>query len=235
MEIKIDSLLAGAKKAEGAVVVVDVYHAFTTTAIAFQQGAERVVLTPEPDEAMLLRKQGRGEICIGDANGKRPEDFDFGDSPHAVSQLDLHNKTIILATRSGTMGVNAAWRADRVYGAALVNVGATARDILRQSPNLVTIVPMGVNGRTRTDEDEIASIYLKNLLLGNQPDRSAMTKLIRSCQTSKRSPVWNESNDPNKDLDIALHVDRVPFAMEVSRRDRLLVASRVEEKEQQPA
>ena len=235
MEIKIDSLLAGAKKAEGAVVVVDVYHAFTTTAIAFEQGAERVVLTPEPDEAMLLRKQGRGEICICDADGKQLEDFDFQDSPYAVSQLDLRNKTIILATRSGTMGVNAAWRADRVYGAALVNVGATARDILEQSPQSRNHCTHGCewSDQNRRGRD---CVHLPQESTARQStDRSAMTKLIRSCQTSKKSFVPNESNHPNKDLDIALHVDRVPFAMEVSRRDRLLVACRVEEKDKQLA
>ena len=44
MEIKIASLLAGAKEASGISVVIDVLRCFTTDAIAFQRGAEKLIL-----------------------------------------------------------------------------------------------------------------------------------------------------------------------------------------------
>jgi len=231
MEIKIDSLLAGAKKAEGAVVVVSVFHAFTTTALAFEQGAERVILAPETDEAILLRKQGQGSICIGTVDGKPPEDFDFAESPHTISQLDLKGKTAILSTRAATMGVNAAWRAETIYGAALVNMSATVQALWQAKPKLVHIVPMGTNGRTRADEDEIAAIYLKNLLEGQHPDPEAMTHLLRSCHAAQRHLDSTLPGGTGEDLEIALHVDRAPFAIQVGRRDRMLVASPVMEME----
>lgn len=234
MEIKIESLLAGAKKAEGAVVVISVFHAFTTTAVAFEQGAERVILTPETDDAILLRKQGQGSLCMGSVDGKKPEDFDFAESPHAISQLDLKGKTGILSSRSGTMGVNAAWRAETIYGTALVNMAATVLALQQAKPKLINIVPMGINGRTRTDEDEIAAIYLKNLLEGHHPDPVAMTSLLRSCHAAQKHLDPARPGDTCEDLEIALQVDRVPFAIEVGRRDRMLVASPVMKKEVQP-
>ena len=39
MEIRIESLLEGARRAQGTVVIVDVFRAFTTAAVAFSRGA----------------------------------------------------------------------------------------------------------------------------------------------------------------------------------------------------
>ena len=58
MEIRIESLIEGARRAKGTVVVIDVFRAFTTAAVAFARGVEKIILTAEPDEALALRKRG---------------------------------------------------------------------------------------------------------------------------------------------------------------------------------
>ena len=40
MEIRIESLISGAREAEGVVVVIDVFRCFTTEAVAFAKGAK---------------------------------------------------------------------------------------------------------------------------------------------------------------------------------------------------
>ena len=55
MEIRIESLLEGAKRAKGTVVIVDVFRAFTTAAVALARGADRIVMVAEIDEARRLR------------------------------------------------------------------------------------------------------------------------------------------------------------------------------------
>ena len=86
MEIRIESLLDGARRAKGTVVIVDVFRAFTTAAVALARGADRIVMVAEIDEALRLRDQGVGEICVGEVNGIQPEGFDFGNSPHEMMQ-----------------------------------------------------------------------------------------------------------------------------------------------------
>ena len=81
MEVRIDSLLQGAQEARGTVVIVDVFRAFTTAAVAFSNGAEKIVLVAEVDEALQLRENGVGEVCIGEVNGIRPDGFDMGQLP----------------------------------------------------------------------------------------------------------------------------------------------------------
>ena len=44
MDIRVASLLEGAQSAEGVVVIIDVYRAFTTESFAFQKGVEKIIL-----------------------------------------------------------------------------------------------------------------------------------------------------------------------------------------------
>ena len=70
MEIRIASLLEGAREAEGTVVVIDVLRAFTTAAIALARGAEKLLLVATPDEARRLREDGQGDLCVGEVGGR---------------------------------------------------------------------------------------------------------------------------------------------------------------------
>ena len=108
MQITVGSLLRGAQEAEGTAIIIDVFRAFTTAAVAFSRGAERIVLVAEVADALRLRDQGHGDLCMGEVSGMRPEGFDFGNSPYEISQANVAGKTIVQSTRAGTVGVAAA-------------------------------------------------------------------------------------------------------------------------------
>ena len=61
MEIRIESLLEGAKRAQGTVVIVDVFRAFTTAAAVLSRGVAKIVLVVEIDEALAMRDEGAGD------------------------------------------------------------------------------------------------------------------------------------------------------------------------------
>src|SRR5205823_6736333 len=130
MEIYLASLLRGAQEAEGTTIIIDVFRAFTTAAVAFDRGAEQIVLVAEVDEAVALRRRGVGHLCIGEVDGKRPPGFDFGNSPYEVSHADFTGSTLIQSTRAGTVGVNAAAAADTLYLGSFVIATATVQAIL---------------------------------------------------------------------------------------------------------
>jgi 2-phosphosulfolactate phosphatase len=224
MEIRIESLLEGARRARGTVVIVDVFRAFTTAAVAFSRGAARIVMVAEPDEALALKARGRGDLCVGEVNGIRPAEFDFGNSPFEMAGADIEGKVIIQSTRAGTTGVAAATEASAVYAASFVVARATARAILQDSPPLVTIVAMGWNADLRTDEDELCALYLRNLLEGREPSTDALQQLVRaSGQVGKFYDPAQPHFHP-EDCDMALDVNRYDFAIRVAREDGLLVA-----------
>jgi len=224
MEIRIGSLLRGAQEAEGTAIVIDVFRAFTTAAIAFSKGVEKIVLVAEVEEALELRNRGLGDLCMGEVAGMRPEGFDFGNSPFELSQAEVSGKTLIQSTRAGTVGVSAAQKADQIYVGSLVIAEATVKAILRDAPDLVSIVAMGSEGKTRTDEDEQCALYLRNLLQGRKPDHDAVRSLILVGEESQKYGDPARPHFHAKDKELALQIDTIPFAIKVSRENGLMVA-----------
>jgi 2-phosphosulfolactate phosphatase len=224
VEVRVSSLLEGAQQAEGTVVIIDVYRAFTTAAVAFLKGAKKIILVAEVEEAIALREVGTGDICVGEVEGMRPEGFDFNNSPFEMCRADLTGKTVIQSTRAGTVGVCAATKADKIYGGSLVISQATADEIVEAKPDVVTLVAMGWAGATRTDEDEQCALYLRNLIEGRQSDPEHVRGMVMA---GKESQKFGDPKTPHfhpRDRDIALRIDAAPFAIVIEEEEGLLVA-----------
>ena len=182
----------------------------------------------EADDALALHRSGVGDLLMGEVEGKRPEGFDFGNSPYEISQADVEGKSLVQSTRAGTVGVAAAANANAIYLGSFLVAQATTEAILRDGPEVVSIIAMGDQGRVRSDEDEQCGIYLRNILEGRRPDFDAVKSLI---MTGGATQKFFDSSQPQfhpQDVDLALQVDRYPFAMRISREDGLLVARKVE-------
>lgn len=216
MRIIVDSLLEGAARAVGAVVIIDVFRAFTTAAVALANGAERIVMVGEVEEALALRRSGLGQVCVGEVDGQAPAAFDFGNSPHAVGNADLRGKTVIQRTSAGTQGIVTAAGARTMFAGALVTARATAAALRAGDASLISLVAMGKNGQARTDEDELCALHLRNLLEGRPGDPEAVRRVILAGGEAPRfrDPAGRDSHPG--DLEIALDVDRYDFAVAVT-------------------
>ena len=224
MEIRLVSLLEGARSAEGVVIIIDVFRAYTTATVALSKGAEKIVLVAEVDEAIALREQGVGDLCVGEVGGMRPEGFDFNNSPSELSRADIAGKTIIQSTRAGTVGMVAATGAERLYGGSFAVASATVEAVSRQRPDLLTIVAMGSEGRIRVDEDEQCALFLKNLFQGRRPSHEAVKTLVLAGEESQKYNDPTKPHFPPEDREMALTVDSHNFAIRVEKEDGLLVA-----------
>lgn len=224
MEIRICSLLPGARAAEGTAIIIDVFRAFTTAAVAFSRGAEKIILVAEIQEALELRERGAGDLCIGEVDGVRPEGFDLGNSPYEMSAADVEGRVLIQSTRAGTVGMAAATRAREVYAGSFAIARATVQAITRRHPPLVTIVAMGAEGNVRSDEDEQCALYLRNLFLGRTPDNYAVRELVMAGQEAQKYGDPITPHFRSGDAEIALRIDSFDFAIRVTREDGLLVA-----------
>ena len=116
------------------------------------------------DEALALRAQGVGRFAMGERGSRRPEGFDFGNSPVEIAGRDFSGETLIQTTSNGTRGILAADRASVVYAGGFLTADATATAIRAASPRDVALVPMG--GSQRADEDEVCALYLRARLRG---------------------------------------------------------------------
>ena len=224
MDVRIESLLEGARRATGTVAIIDVFRAFTTAAVALANGASRIVMVDTVDEARSLRDNGLGQICMGEVGGRAPPGFDFGNSPFEVERIDFAGKTIIQRTGAGTQGIVAATGAERLYAAALVTANATAGALRSGAPDRITLVAMGNNAVVRTDEDEVCALHLRNLLQGRPGDSEAVRQLILA---GGEIAHFHDPARPHmhpRDLDIALDVGRYDFAIRVEMEHKRAVA-----------
>jgi 2-phosphosulfolactate phosphatase len=99
MQIAIGSLLDGAKQASDAVAIIDVFRAFTTAAMAFANGAPRILMVSSVEEALSLRDSGLVQVCMGEVGGRAPPGFDFGNSPFEIAGVDFAGS--VIAQRRG--------------------------------------------------------------------------------------------------------------------------------------
>ena len=228
MQIILDSLIEGTRRAHGTVVIIDVFRAFTTEAIAFQRGAKKIILVGSPEEALRHRSESIADLCVGEVRGIRPPEFDYNNSPYEMSQADLEGKVIAHSTMAGTVGVTAAVNADEIYVGSLVIARSTVEAILRDDPDLVTIVAMGDGGKVRTDEDEQCALYMRNLLEGRRPDPDAVRSLVMACDQAAKYDDPAKPHFRPEDREAALQIDSVPFAIKVSPEDGMLVSRPVD-------
>lgn len=227
MEVRVGSLVRDAQEAEGTVIIIDVFRAFTTAAIAFDRGASRITLVAEIEEALELQQKGIGDVLMGEVDGKRPEGFDYGNSPYEVSQVNFTGKSVVQSTRAGTVGVAAASNADTIYLGSFAVADATVKAILGDQPSVVSIIGMGNQGRSRADEDEHCALYLRNLLEGRNPDPDAVRALVMAGGDTQKFFDDSKPQYHPKDVELALQISKYHFAMKVTREDGLLVARKL--------
>ena len=106
MEIRLASLLQGAQEAAGTTIIIDVFRAFTTAAVAFDRGATQIVLVAEVDEALDLRRDfPLRPLADGDQQDRR------SDPDHHAQHRERGTKPVL---------------PERLQGRAHVEIGAAA-------------------------------------------------------------------------------------------------------------
>ncbi|MBI1775335.1 MAG: 2-phosphosulfolactate phosphatase [Proteobacteria bacterium] len=224
-EVRLFSLEEGAAAAVGTVVVIDVFRAFTTAAVALERGAMRVLMVADIDTALSLRSAGAVDVCVGERHAAKPSGFDFGNSPAALARADLTGRRIALTTSNGTRGLIAARGATRLFAGALVNAGATVAAIQAERPRVVSLVAMGSRAG-RAAEDELCALYLRSRLLGLHPDSASVAAAIRALVAPIPEALQRSGDYPPEDRAIALDIDSVPIAAPVGSKGEHLAVGR---------
>lgn len=219
MNVRVTRFIDGARAATGHAVIVDVFRAFTTAAFCIGAGAREIVLVADHEEALSLKRDDPSLFLTGEIGGRSIAGFDAGNSPSAIERLDLTGRRVVQRTSAGTQGVAAAVTASGILLGSLVIAGATVRYLRARAEEEVTVVAMGNNGTTPSEEDEICARYLAECLVGRDLDmRTVIAKMWEN-----EDPDWPEWF-PRRDAELALQLDRFDFALPVTREKGLLVA-----------
>jgi 2-phosphosulfolactate phosphatase len=218
VNVRLTSLLDGARGVTGHAVIIDVFRAFTTAAFCIAAGAREIVLVADHEQALAMKERDRGLFLTGEIGGKPIPGFDAGNSPSVIEHLDLTGRRVVQRTSSGTQGVVAATSARQVLLGSFVIAEATVR-YLTSAADEVTIVAMGEGGHRSSPEDDVCAAYLATRLGGARPDAAE----IVSGLWERLHPNWPEWF-PRRDAELACEVDRFDFALPVTRENGLLIA-----------
>ncbi len=206
--------IEGAAEASGPTAVVDTFRAFTTAAYLLDAGASDIMLASELDQAREMASRHNGSLLCGEDQGRRPADFDLGNSPGEVlDRTDIDGATIVMRTSGGTRCVLAAIGAGAspVFGASLVVASATARNLPAGSS---AIVAAGRNGTLPVIEDDETARVIAAAISGVTlpPDLD----LIRASESAERLRIerWAHPDD----LELCLRHDLFDFALPAEQR-----------------
>lgn len=219
MEIQILQLLNGARQAEGLTVIIDVFRAFSVACYAYQNGVRRIYPVGDIEQAYRLKQENPDFILAGERNEKKPEGFDFGNSPSQLLTGRLDRKTMVHTTSSGTQGIANATRADEIITGSFVNAGAIIRYVEKQQPEKLSLVCMGYACSYPTDEDTFLAEYLKAKLEGQPVDFEAMVEKLRTGAGARFFAPEKQEWAPAADFDLCLSLNRFNFVLKVEQEE----------------
>lgn len=223
MDIGIDRLIEGARRAEGLTVVIDVFRAFSLECWLYAMGAAEIRPVGAVGEALAWREKDPGCVLIGERHGRKLDGFDFGNSPSTVDPEAVRGKRIIHTTSAGTQGAVNAVHAEEILAGCFLNARASAEYIRRRNPEKVSLVCMGNEGLAPAEEDELCALYLKSLLEGKEmPDIGDRLQALRTGGGKRFFDPALQDVFPEKDFRMCIDRDRFGFVIRIGKdRDGL--------------
>lgn len=219
MNIQILHMIEGAKNAHGLTVVIDVFRAFSMEAYMMSQGAEKIIPVGDVNLAYKLKEENPDIVLAGERHGKILPGFDVGNSPWELSKMDIKGKTVVHTTSAGTQGIANAVNADDIIGGSLVTARAVAEYIKKSGATEVSLVCMGLEAISETEEDTLCAEYIKSLLLGTEID---MEKEIENLKITSGAKFFDEKQKdvfPEPDFYMCTEVDKFNFVLRLKRND----------------
>lgn len=232
MQIYYDRLLAGAQRATGTAVIIDVFRAFTCTPLLFSLGIKKSILVSTPQEAFALKSHDNALLLSGEVKGIPIAGFDLGNSPSEILRRGapyFKGKTVVQRTSSGVQGVLAALDcANEVLLASYNIAGATASYILARRPESVSLIAMGWDLKEIAPEDEWCARYISHLLGFNKYNHNDALREILFNKTAQRFMRADEPDFPAEDPSLCLQKDVYDFALQAKRRENRVVVCKIE-------
>jgi 2-phosphosulfolactate phosphatase len=217
MQIEILQIISGAKKAKGLTVIIDVFRAFSTACYIMTAGAEKIIPVEHVEDAFKLKDTMNGAVLIGERHERKVPGFDFGNSPSHIIDHDFTGRTVIMTTSSGTRGIANARLADEIITGSFVNAGAVIAYIRKKNPDEVSLVCMGYEGHTPTQEDTFFAEYIRDCLLDKNVDFEQMKEILRTGDGARLLDPANHEWSPSTDFELCLDLDRFDFVLAVEK------------------
>ncbi len=217
MNVRTLHCVNGARQAVGLAVVIDVFRASSMACYVLGQGAAGIISVGALEEAYRLKQDHPDYVLMGERGLKKPDGFDFGNSPSEIQALDFSGKTVVHTTSHGTQGLVAAAGADEIITGSFVNARAVVDHIRRGGMADVSLVCMGNNREIEAEEDNLCADYLNRSLAGSAPDFAEIAARLRVSHNGAKFLSGRYDWAPAGDFDLCLALDRFDFVVKGRR------------------
>ena len=219
MQINILQFVEGAKKAQGIVVIIDVFRAFSFECYAIHNNAKRIIPVASKDLAYELKQKNPDWILAGERKGIMLPGFDYGNSPSQIEHIDLSNKTIIHTTSAGTQGLENARNATEILTGSLVNAKAIADYIKANHYEKITLVSMGNEGVRPAREDDLCAEYIHSLLKNEEMDITNEIEKLKTEGGERFFDMLRNDAFPERDFYLCTEVNKFDFVLKFEYGD----------------
>ncbi|ADL12855.1 2-phosphosulfolactate phosphatase [Acetohalobium arabaticum] len=129
------------------VAAIDTFRATTTIVTALENGAREVIPVVSIPKAVEYQSQNINDdiITAGEREGQKVAELDLGNSPLSFTESIVKNKQVVLTTTNGTEMLANLNQAKKVVIAALINLGAVAKEV--ESADELILCCAGSQGR----------------------------------------------------------------------------------------
>ena len=217
MNVRILHMVEGAREATGVAVIIDVFRAFTVEAYLMNNGADRVIPVGDMQIAYDYKKENMDVILVGERHGKILPGFDYGNSPSQLEHEFFDGKTIVHTTSAGTQGIANAINADVILTGSLVNAKAIVDYIKKNNYQDVSLVCMGLEAISQTEEDNLCAYYIKSLLEDNPIELVDEIEKLKVTSGAKFFDKEQQDVFPEKDFYLSTEVNKFNFVLKLEK------------------
>lgn len=219
MDITIKPGLKGARTAKGIAVIIDVFRAGNTILACLKNGVKEIIPIEQIEKAYKLKQLHRSWILVGERNGKKISNFDYGNSPATLASLNIYGKTIVLSTSSGTKGLLHAKFAEKCYIASFGNISKMVSFLKEKNSPVISLVPMGLNATISAVEDDLCAQYMYHLLQNKPVNYEKILVQIKKGSGMKRLLRLGQQAD----IKYCLDKDRFPLIAEYDLKRQTII------------
>jgi 2-phosphosulfolactate phosphatase len=224
MKIKKLYGIEGAKKAKGTTIIIDIFRAATVQAYLLAKNVLYIIPVSTKEEALELKKKNPSYIIIGEENGYKIKDFDFGNSPFEIIDKNLSGKIVVHRSSMGTQGIINAKNADEIIVGSFVIANAIKNYLLKKKPNYISIVSLDV----KESEDDIFANYIINALEGKiNPDIKTIINSLKNHPASRRFLNPEIKEFPKEDFYLCLDLDKFNFIVMAKKYKNQLIIKKM--------
>jgi 2-phosphosulfolactate phosphatase len=222
MKITILQLLEGAKKSQGLTVIIDVFRAFSVACYIMNNNAKCILPVSDIKQAYDLKQNNPCYVLMGERNDRKPEGFDFDNSPTHILNIDFTGKTVVHTTSAGTQGLVNAVNAEELITGSFVNANAIVQYIKMKRPDVVSLVCMGYAMEYPTEEDTFCAEYIKAGLENKTVNFKSMKEVIRKTSAKRLFAEENQTFSPASDFDLCTNLGKFNFVLIAEKKNCIL-------------